>query len=57
MVYVDKIIDKKGKTVKIVYDIQPGEIFYVDKIDISGNYESRDYVIRRELRICSRRPL
>ncbi len=52
MVYVEKVLDKKSKTVKVIYDIQPGEIFYVDKIDISGNYESRDYVIRRELRFA-----
>ncbi|WP_457639108.1 outer membrane protein assembly factor BamA [Persephonella sp.] len=52
MVYVDKVLDKQSKKVKVVYDIQPGEIFYVDKIDISGNYESRDYVIRRELRFA-----
>ncbi len=47
---VNRILDKENKTVKVVYDIQPGEIFYVDEIDITGNYESRDYVIRRELR-------
>jgi len=52
MIYVEKILDKENKKVKVVYDIQPGEIFYVDKINISGNYESRDYVIRRELRFA-----
>ena len=47
---INKILDREHKTVKVVYNIEPGEIFYVDKIDITGNYESRDYVIRRELR-------
>jgi len=49
---VNRILNRKEKTVQVVFDIQPGEIFYVDKIDISGNYESRDYVIRRELRFA-----
>ncbi|WP_297455050.1 outer membrane protein assembly factor BamA [Persephonella sp.] len=52
MVFDEKVLDKKAKKVKVVYDIQPGKVFYVDKIDISGNYESRDYVIRRELRFA-----
>ncbi|NPA58581.1 MAG: outer membrane protein assembly factor BamA, partial [Aquificae bacterium] len=52
MVYVEKILDRQNKKVKVIYDIQPGEVFYVDKINISGNYESRDYVIRRELRFA-----
>ncbi len=47
---INRILNKEEKTVKVVYNIEPGEIFYVDKIDITGNYESRDYVIRRELR-------
>ncbi|WP_457641033.1 outer membrane protein assembly factor BamA [Persephonella sp.] len=50
--YLRKIIDRDKKVVKVVYDIYKGEIFYVDLIDISGNYESRDYVIRRELRFA-----
>jgi len=52
VIYVDKILDRKHKKVKVVYHINHGEIFYVDKIDISGNYETRDYVIRRELRFA-----
>ncbi len=47
---INRILDRQRKTVKVVYDINPGEIFHVDMIDITGNYESRDYVIRRELR-------
>ncbi len=47
---INRILNRKEKTVKVVYNIEPGEVFYVDKIDITGNYESRDYVIRRELR-------
>ncbi len=47
---IERILNKKEKTVEVVYNIEPGDIFYVEKIDISGNYESKDYVIRRELR-------
>lgn len=51
-VNINKIVDKEKKTVDIVFDIQKGNIYYVDKIDISGNYESRDSTIRRELRLA-----
>ncbi len=51
-VEVEKVVDKKEKVVEVIYKIIPGTIFYVDKINISGNYESRDYVIRRELRLA-----
>ena len=46
----EKILDKKDKLVKVVYNIDKGNIFYVNMVNIYGNYESRDYVIRRELR-------
>lgn len=51
-VNVNKIVDKEKKTVDIVFDIQKGNIYYVDRINISGNYESRDSTIRRELRLA-----
>ncbi len=43
-------IDKESKTVAIKLVITENEPIYVGKIDIKGNYETRDYVIRRELR-------
>jgi outer membrane protein insertion porin family len=48
----EKILDRQNKQVKVVYDIQKGNLYYVNFINISGNYESRDYVIRRELRFA-----
>ncbi len=48
----EKILDRKDKLVSVVYKIDKGNIFYVNKINIFGNYESRDYVIRRELRFA-----
>ena len=51
-VKVEKLIDRKKKEVIVDFNINPGTRFYVDKINISGNYESRDYVIRREIRLA-----
>jgi len=48
----EKILDKKNKLVKVVYKIHKGNVYYVNFVNISGNYESRDYVIRRELRFA-----
>ncbi|MEZ0322704.1 MAG: outer membrane protein assembly factor BamA [Hydrogenothermaceae bacterium] len=51
-VEVNKIVDKEKKTVDVIFNIQKGNIYYVDKIYITGNYESRDSTIRRELRLA-----
>ena len=51
-VEIEKILNKQDKLVQVIYKIDPGTTFYVDKINISGNYESRDYVIRREMRLA-----
>ncbi len=48
----EKVLDKKNKLVTVIYRIYKGNIYYVNKVDIYGNYESRDYVIRRELRFA-----
>jgi len=42
-------LDKKNRTVKIVYDISKGEIVHFGKINITGNYSTRDNVVRRDL--------
>ncbi len=42
--------DKVKKEVSLTLSINEGEPIYVGKVDIKGNYETRDYVIRRELR-------
>lgn len=51
-VNINKIADKEKKTVNVILDVQKGNIYYVDKVDISGNYESRDATVRRELRLA-----
>ncbi|MCS7171301.1 MAG: outer membrane protein assembly factor BamA, partial [Aquificaceae bacterium] len=43
-------VDKEGKRVSLLVRIEEGEPVYVKRIEVQGNYESRDYVIRRELR-------
>ncbi|MDW8032145.1 MAG: outer membrane protein assembly factor BamA [Aquificaceae bacterium] len=43
-------VDREGKRVSVLIRIEEGEPVYVRRIDLQGNYESRDYVIRRELR-------
>ncbi|MCS7083382.1 MAG: outer membrane protein assembly factor BamA [Aquificaceae bacterium] len=44
-------IDPEKKKVDIRILVEEGEPVYVQRIDIQGNYETRDYVIRRELRV------
>lgn len=47
----DEKVDNEGKKVSVVLKINEGEPVYVDRIQIRGNYETRDYVIRREMRL------
>ncbi|MFN3598213.1 MAG: outer membrane protein assembly factor BamA [Aquificaceae bacterium] len=44
-------ISTENKRVDAVLAVDEGEPVYVDRIGVQGNYESRDYVIRRELRL------
>lgn len=37
--------------IDVTYEIQEGELFFVDRIQIRGNTKTRDKVIRRELRV------
>ncbi len=46
---VDKI--EQDKMMNITYSIDKGEPVYFNRIDISGNYKTRDKVIRREIKI------
>jgi len=49
-VYIQKIVDREKASVKVKYIINKDKRFYVDLINISGNYESKDSTIRRELK-------
>jgi outer membrane protein insertion porin family len=43
--------DDQKKEVEVVLKISEGEPFYVGRIEVRGNYETREYVIRREMRV------
>jgi outer membrane protein insertion porin family len=43
--------DDQKKEVEVVLNISEGEPFYVGRMEVRGNYETRDYVIRREMRV------
>ena len=44
------ISDAQGRTVDIVYTVDPGRRAYVRRVNITGNNRTRDEVIRREVR-------
>lgn len=43
--------DSDKKTVDMTFDMEKGELVYIDRINIAGNPKTRDKVIRRELRV------
>ncbi len=43
-------IDEEKREVVLTFFIDPGQRIYVNRINISGNFRTRDSVIRRELR-------
>jgi outer membrane protein insertion porin family len=44
--------DEYGQTIGIVYVIEEGPRVYIERINIVGNYRTRDDVIRREFRLA-----
>lgn len=44
-------VDEKKKMADITFDIQKGELVYIERINISGNVNTRDKVIRREIEL------
>ncbi len=47
----EKDIDAEKKEVGITLKLHEGKPVYIRKVKVKGNYETRDYVIRRELRV------
>jgi len=47
----DVKLNKDSNKVDITYEIQEGDLYFVEKVQIRGNTKTRDKVIRRELRI------
>jgi outer membrane protein insertion porin family len=48
-------LDNEKKTVDMTFDIEKGELVYIERISIAGNPKTRDKVIRRELRVTESR--
>jgi outer membrane protein insertion porin family len=44
-------LDNEKKLVDMTYDMEKGEIVYLERINIAGNPKTRDKVVRRELRV------
>jgi len=47
----DVKLNRDGGKVDVTYEIQEGDLYFVEKVQIRGNTKTRDKVIRRELRI------
>jgi len=47
----DVKLNRDSGKVDILYEIQEGDLYFVEKVQIRGNTKTRDKVIRRELRI------
>lgn len=47
----DVKLNRDSGKVDITYEIQEGDLYFVEKVQIRGNTKTRDKVIRRELRI------
>jgi len=43
--------DPEKKTVDLTFDMEKGELVYIERINIAGNPKTRDKVIRREMRV------
>lgn len=43
--------DQEKKLVSLTFDMEKGELVYIERISISGNPKTRDKVVRREMRI------
>ncbi len=51
LVDTERRVNASAKTVDLLVKIHEGEPVYIRRIKVEGNYETRDYVIRRELRV------
>ncbi len=47
----DVKLNRDSNKVDVTYEIQEGDLYFVEKVQIRGNTKTRDKVIRRELRI------
>ncbi len=45
-------LDHENSIININFHIQPGSKVHINRVDVSGNYETRDNVILREMRLA-----
>lgn len=43
--------DTEKKTIDLTFDVEKGELVYIERINIAGNPKTRDKVVRREVRV------
>lgn len=43
--------DNEKKLLDLTFDIEKGELIYIERINVAGNSKTRDKVVRRELRL------
>ncbi len=55
-VEVYPIIQKKGNTLSLVFEIEEGKKIFIDRINVRGNLKTADKVIRRELELVDGDP-
>ena len=44
--------DPIGRTISVVYIVEQGPRVYIERINVIGNARTRDYVVRREIRLA-----
>ena len=49
--------DQGGRTISMEIDVEEGPAVYVERIEIVGNTQTKDFVIRRELRFAEGSPV
>ncbi len=45
-------VDPEAKTIGITFNLEPEAKVHINRVDVSGNYETRDNVILREMRLA-----
>lgn len=49
--------DEASRTIRVGFVVEPAPALYAERIEITGNTKTRDYVIRRELRLSEGDPV
>jgi len=47
-------VDPDNLTVDCMFEVEKGELYFVDSVDVAGNTRTRDEVVRRELSVVER---